>query len=341
MRHSSVRLDSGDSLARARTKSASVSAHAHRTPCRIPGVPLNAPPRLSPRSLWFVALTRSACQRHMVTQREGRNGRDAILCVRNRSQIGRNEMRPSRCQMCALLMGWQRGRETYRGRLGGTPRPTVCQVCALLMGWRKRERETYRGRLGGTPRPTVGQVCALLVCGSSVGASGNACAVSIERVPTAGKGRGGADANGSARGRLDAQDAAETAGAGAGRYSDQARHPVAADGLRRPGRTSRAGRERSAAENRRTQTCQPWRITRPPSRAALMQRRGSLSDRSRRQSCDCRGGGRNARRAYAQGLARLARYPPHDDRQHTHGKAPHTPHSKAARRDASPHHAEG
>ena len=37
MRHSSVRLDSGDSLARARTKSASVSAHAHRTPCRIRG----------------------------------------------------------------------------------------------------------------------------------------------------------------------------------------------------------------------------------------------------------------------------------------------------------------
>ena len=57
-------------------------------------------------------------------------GRDAIFCVRNRSQIGRNKMRP------------------YRGRLGGTPRPTVCHMCALL------------------------------VCGSSVGASGNACAVS-------------------------------------------------------------------------------------------------------------------------------------------------------------------
>ena len=144
MRHSSVRLDSGDSLARARTKSASVSAHAHRTPCRIPGVPLNAPPRLSPRSLWFVALTRSACQRHMVGQREGRNGRDAIFCVRNRSQIGRNKMRPSRdwrkSQVCASLMGWQRGRETYRGRLGGTPRPTVCHRCALLVGRRKRER---------------------------------------------------------------------------------------------------------------------------------------------------------------------------------------------------------
>ena len=194
-------------------------------------------------------------------------------------------------------------------------------------------------------------MCASPVCGSSVGASGNACAVSIEHVPTAGKGRGKADANGSARGRLDAQDAAETAVYGAGRYSDQARHPGAADGLRRPRRTSRAGRERSAAENRRPQTCQPWRITRPqmcrrkrsfrreaaqiaeqssarakrsarkgPRRAALMQRRGSLSDRSRRQSCDCRGGGRNARGAYAQGLARLARYPPHDDRQHT----PHT-----------------
>ena len=188
------------------------------------------------------------------------------------------------------------------------------------MGWRKRGRETYRGRLGGTPRPTVCHLCALLECGPWVGASGNACAVSIEHVPTAVKGRGKADANGSARGRLDAQDAAETAGAGAGRYSDQARHPVAADGLRRPRRTSRAGRERSGAENRRTQTCQPWRITRPPSRAALMQRRGSLSDRSRRQSCDCRGGGRNARRAYAQGLARLARYPQHDDRQHTHRK---------------------
>ena len=88
-------------------------------------VPLNAPPRLSPRSLWFVALTRSACQRHMVT-----HGRDAILCVRDRSQIGRNKMRP------------------YRGRLGGTPRPTMCHRCALL------------------------------VCGLSVGASGNACAVS-------------------------------------------------------------------------------------------------------------------------------------------------------------------
>ena len=118
--------------------------------------------------------------------------------------------------------------------------------------------------------------------------------------------------------------------------------------MRRPRRTSRAGRERSAAENRRPQTCQPWRITRPqmcrrkrsfrreaaqiaeqssarakrsarkgPRRAALMQRRGSLSDRSRRQSCDCRGGGRNARRAYAQGIARLARYPPHDDRHRT------------------------
>ena len=147
-------------------------------------------------------------------------------------------------------------------------------------------------------------------------------------VPTADKGRGRADANGSARGRLDAQDAAETAVYGAGRYSDQARHPVAADGLRRPRRTSRAGRERSAAENRRPQTCQPWRITRPPSRAALMQRRGSLSDRSRRQSCDCRGGGRNARRAYAQGLARLARYPPHDDRQHT---SKHTARQRAHR----------
>jgi len=42
-------------------------------PPRIPGVPLNAPPRLAPRSLGFVALTRSACQRRMVTQREGRN----------------------------------------------------------------------------------------------------------------------------------------------------------------------------------------------------------------------------------------------------------------------------
>jgi hypothetical protein len=159
-------------------------------------------------------------------------------------------------------------------------------------------------------------------------------------VPTADKGRGKADANGSARGRLDAQDAAETAGAGAGRYSDQARHPVAADGLRRPRRTSRAGRERSAAENRRPQTCQPWRITRPPSRAALMQRRGSLSDRSRRQSCDCRGGGRNARRAYAQGIARLARYPPHDDRQHTHADRHRTqasaPHGKARRLGGTP-----
>ena len=98
--------------------------------CGAFGVPLNAPPRLSPHSLGFVALTRSVCQRHMVTQREGRNGRDAILCVRNRSQIGRNKMRP------------------------------------------------YRGRLGGTPRHTVGQMCTSLVCGSSVGASGNACAVS-------------------------------------------------------------------------------------------------------------------------------------------------------------------
>ena len=156
--------------------------------CGAFGVPLNAPSRLSPRSLWFVALTRSACQRHMVT-----HGRDAILCVRNRSQIGRNKMRPSRCQMCALLMGWQRGRETYCGRLGGTPRPTVCQVCALLMGRRKRGRETYRGRLGGTPRPTMCQMCTSPVCGSSVGASGNACAVSIEHVPTADK-RDGAPA---------------------------------------------------------------------------------------------------------------------------------------------------
>ena len=95
---------------------------------------------------------------------------------------------------------------------------------------------------------------------------------------------------------------------------------------------------------RRAQTCQPWRITRPPSRAALMQRRGSLSDRSRRQSCDCRGGGRNARRAYAQGIARLARYPPHDDRQHTSehtarqgGSAGRLAPPLAARRDASPY----
>ena len=178
MRHSSVRLDSGDSLARARTKSASVSAHAHRTPCRIRGclrtlrVRLRRiyPPKASlsaahfaslsthrrasrPARFGFVALTRSACQRHMVGQREGRNGRDAILCVRNRSQIGRNKMRPSR--------DWRK-----------------CQVCALLMGRRNRGRETYRGRLGGTPRPTVGHLCASLVCGSSVGASGNACAVS-------------------------------------------------------------------------------------------------------------------------------------------------------------------
>ena len=35
-------------------------------PPRIPDVPLNAPPRLSPRSLGFVALTRSAYQRRMV-----------------------------------------------------------------------------------------------------------------------------------------------------------------------------------------------------------------------------------------------------------------------------------
>ena len=56
--------------------------------------------------------------------------------------------------------------------------PSVRIAHGWLMGRRKRGRETYRGRLGGTPRPTVGQMCALLVCGSSVGASGNACAVS-------------------------------------------------------------------------------------------------------------------------------------------------------------------
>ena len=106
-----------------------------------------------PARFGFVALTRSACQRHMVGQREGRNGRDAILCVRNRSQIGRNKMRPSR--------DWRK-----------------CHQCALLMGRRKRGRETCRGRLGGTPRPTMCHMCALPVCGSSVGASGNACAVS-------------------------------------------------------------------------------------------------------------------------------------------------------------------
>ena len=265
-------------------------------------VPLNAPPRLSPRSLWFVALTRSACQRLMVT-----HGRDAILCVRNRSQIGRNKMRPSRCQMCALLMGWRMGTRDlpWAARRDASPYrgPSVRVARVWLIGRRKRERLR---RIK-------------------------------QHVPTADKGRGKADANGSARGRLDAQDAAETAVYGAGRYSDQARHPVAADGLRRPGRTSRAGRERSGAENRRTQTCQPWRITRPPSRAALMQRRGSLSDRSRRQSCDCRGGGRNARRAYAQGLARLARYPPHDDRHRTRqGTARRRTHRKARRLGGTP-----
>ena len=44
-RHSSVRLHSGDSLARARTP---VTAHAHRMPCRVSGVPCNSAPASAP-----------------------------------------------------------------------------------------------------------------------------------------------------------------------------------------------------------------------------------------------------------------------------------------------------
>ena len=120
-------------------------------------------------------------------------------------------------------------------------------------------------------------------------------------VPPAGKGRGGADANGSARGRLDAQDADETAGAGAGRYPDQASHPVAADGSRRPRRTSRAGRERSAAGNRSPQTCQPRGASTPPAGRPLRRAMAARAGRARTQSSDCGGRGRPRRRALRKG----------------------------------------
>ena len=63
------------------------------------------------------------------------------------------------------------------------------------------------------------------------------------------------------------------------------------------------------------------------------------------QACTCeptmcfarmwRIGRRNARRGYAQGVARLARYPPHDDRQHTARHTGTAPHGKARRRGRS------
>ena len=257
-------------------------------------VPLNAPPRLSPRSLWFVALTRSACQRHMVT-----HGRDAILCVRNRSQIGRNKMRP------------------YRGRLGGTPRPTVCQVCASLMGWRMGTRDLpWAARRDASPYhvPSV-RVARVWLIGRR---KRERLRRIKQHVPTADKGRGKADANGSARGRLDAQDAAETAGAGAGRYSDQARHPVAADGLRRP-RTDESRGPR--AERRR----EPQDADVPTVADNAPAQPSGLCEEGRRREQDApernlliverRGWPRRC--PYPQGKARLARYPPHDDRQHT------------------------
>ena len=60
-------------------------------------------------------------------------------------------------------------------------------------------------------------------------------------VPPAGKGRGGADANGSARGRLDAQDAAIALARRDGRYPDQApRSAGEADRADQGGRVARA-----------------------------------------------------------------------------------------------------
>ena len=58
LRHSSVRLHSGDSLARTRTEVRAVTAHAHRMPCRAPGVP--CAPRRVPRPLRPLRLLRSS-----------------------------------------------------------------------------------------------------------------------------------------------------------------------------------------------------------------------------------------------------------------------------------------
>ena len=72
-----------------------------------------------------------------------------------------------------------------------------------------------------------------------VGASMEACAV--QKTPIARKGRGGTDARESARGRLDAPDAAGAEAMGDGRYPDRARRPAAADGWRghKAGRVAR------------------------------------------------------------------------------------------------------
>ena len=85
-------------------------------------VPLNAPPRLSPRSLWFVALTRSVCQRHMVTQREGRNPLRP-RSVANRSQTGRRSVAikcdPPVAKQCG--MGYTLFRKRFREYNGMSP----------------------------------------------------------------------------------------------------------------------------------------------------------------------------------------------------------------------------
>ena len=96
----------------------------------------------------------------------GGNGRDAILCVRNRSQIGRRSV----AIKCDPPVGGSAGRLA-----------PPCAKCAhrSWVGASGDARPTVGGSAGRLAIPwAIGARC------SSVGASGNACAVSIEHVPT-------------------------------------------------------------------------------------------------------------------------------------------------------------
>ena len=96
---------------------------------------------------------------------------------------------------------------------------------------------------------------------------------------------------------------------------DPARRPVPADGRRRPGRTSRAGRERSEAVDRSPANVPP-RVVSPPQAERPLRRGAATRDgRTRRQSCDCRAVRTSAPTPSTQGEARLGRYDAHVDRQ--------------------------
>ena len=99
---------------------------------------------------------------------------------------------------------------------------------------------------------------------------------------------------------------------------DPARRPVPADGWRRPGRTSRAGRERSETMDRSPANVPPRVVSPPQAERTDAKRPATRNGRARTQSSDCGA----ARYVSVAGLSRadvpLGRYGAHVDRQPRH-----------------------